>query len=250
MRHNNIKLILTFALLILSLNLNAQFKEKGKNLVWNIGFNEQFEDNLNVKERYADEIKAISHKSKKGSGVEKNIDVLFVGSSSIRGWRTVAEDMKPLSVINNGFGGATIRDILFHYDIVVKPFKPKKIVLYVENDVIPDAAVDTYVLFDLFRLFAHKVGKDFPSATLYIVSIKPSPSRFSMYLKQCEINALLKNFAHNMPNMEYIDVASGMMTPDGIDTTIFLNDKLHMNAKGYKLWTDIIKPELMPKGDI
>ncbi|OFY41269.1 MAG: hypothetical protein A2X18_12880 [Bacteroidetes bacterium GWF2_40_14] len=177
--------------------------------------------------------------------MSKDIDVLFVGSSSIRGWRSVYQDMQPLNVVNNGFGGSTIRDILYHYKVLVKPFNPDKIVLYVENDIIQDAAVETYILFDLFRIFAHKVNCDFPLSTLYIVSVKPSPSRFSLIDKQAAINGMLKSFADKMPNIEYIDVASQMMTPNGVDSTLFINDKLHMNAKGYQLWTTIIRPLLI-----
>ncbi len=238
------KYLLLSTLIFFSVTLCAQYREKGKSVVWKIGFNEQYVDNLNFKERYSDEIKAIAQKSKRGSGISKDIDVLFVGSSSIRGWRTVYQDMQPLKVVNNGFGGSTIRDILYHYNVLVKPFNPGKIVLYVENDIIQDAAVETYILFDLFRIFAHKVISDFPLSTLYIVSVKPSPSRFNLIDKQAAINRLLKSFAEQMPHIEYIDVASQMMTPNGIDTTLFINDKLHMNAKGYELWTSIIKPVL------
>ncbi|MFA5849913.1 MAG: GDSL-type esterase/lipase family protein [Bacteroidales bacterium] len=245
MNTSYIKFILLSSLLFFSVTLCAQYREKGNSVVWKIGFNEQFEDNLNFKERYSDEIKAIAQKSKRGSGISKDIDVLFVGSSSIRGWRSVYQDMQPLNVVNNGFGGSTIRDILYHYKVLVKPFNPDKIVLYVENDIIQDAAVETYILFDLFRIFAHKVNSDFPLATLYIVSIKPSPSRFSLIDKQIAINKMLKSFADKMPNIEYIDVASQMMTPNGVDSTLFINDKLHMNAKGYQLWTTIIRPLLI-----
>ncbi len=246
MNISNFKYLLLSTLIFFSVTLCAQYREKGKSVVWKIGFNEQYEDNLNFKERYSDEIKAIAQKSKRGSGISKDIDVLFVGSSSIRGWRSVYQDMQPLNVVNNGFGGSTIRDILYHYNVLVKPFNPDKIVLYVENDVIQDAGVyvDTYILFDLFRIFAHKVNSDFPLATLFIVSIKPSPSRFSLLDKQSAINSMLKSFADKMPNIEYIDVASQMMTPNGVDSTLFINDKLHMNAKGYQLWTSIIKPVL------
>ncbi len=240
----NKKLYFLFAFLLISFSLSAQFKSSGNSVIWKIGFNEEFKDNLNLKERYASEIEAIAAKSKKNSGVNREMDVLFVGSSSIRGWRSVEEDMKPLNVLNNGFGGATIRDILYRYDVVVKPFKPKKIVLYVENDITNEEVLDTYILFDLFRIFTHKVFTDFPGVKLYIISFKPSPSRAKVLDKQMIINDMLKSYANNLDNLEYIDVASKMITSYGIDSTLFLKDKLHMKPVGYKLWTEIIKPRL------
>ncbi len=245
MKIHRSKFLLSFALILISFSLNAQFKPVGNSAVWQIGFNEEFVDNLNLKERYADEIKNIEAKTKGGPGIDNVLDALFVGSSSIRGWRSVGEDMKPLSVLNNGFGGSTIRDILYHYDVVVKPFKTKKIVLYVENDIIIESSLDTYILFDLFRIFTHKVFADFPGVKLYIISLKPSPSRANVFEKQTLINEMLKNYAQHVDNLEYIDVASKMMINGEIDTTLFIGDKLHMNPKGYALWTQIVKPMLM-----
>lgn len=244
MKIHRSKFLLSIVLILISLSLNAQFKAVGNSAVWQIGFNEEFADNLNLKERYADEIKNIEAKTNGGPGIDNVLDVLFVGSSSIRGWRSVVEDMKPLSVLNNGFGGSTIRDILYHYDVVVKPFKTKKIVLYVENDIIIESSLDTYILFDMFRIFTHKVFADFPGVKLYIISLKPSPSRANVLGKQVLINEMLKSYAERVENLEYIDVASKMVINGEIDTTLFIGDKLHMNPKGYELWTQIVKPML------
>lgn len=245
MKKIKLRTLLLAALLVLfTSNVEAQYKESGNSVVWSIDLKYTFKDKIDLKQRYQSEIDAIY--AKKGDkNLTKDLDVLFVGSSSIRGWRSVYEDMKPLKVLNNGFGGATIRDILYRYDKVVKPFKAKKVVLYVENDITNEDALDTYIILDLFRLFTQKVQKDFPGVKVFIVSFKPSPSRAGVLAKQILINNMLEAYAANSDGVEYIDVSKAMMPSGVIDTTIFLNDKLHMNAKGYKLWTDIIKPELI-----
>ena len=231
----------TFLLSSASFNeINAQQKPT----TFKLGFSEKFYDDLDFANRFPSEIEVIKQKQNDKAKIA-NLDVLFVGSSSIRGWRSVYEDMSPLKVINNGFGGATIRDILYHYDIVVKPFKAKKIVLYVENDISINAKIELYELFDLFRVFANKVKNDFPDSKLYFVSFKPSPVRKNVEYKQVIINELLKGYAQKQENIEYIDIASPMKASYGTDTTLFLNDKLHMNRKGYEIWIKVIKPELL-----
>lgn len=219
--------------------LNVPCVDNGKSVIWNIAPDKRFEDHLNFNERYADELSLIAKKPAQ-QGFSPNIDVLFVGSSSVRMWETLREDMNPLSVVNNGFGGSTIRDIIYHYDVLVKPYKPKKIVLYVENDVIPEDKLDTQTLFEFFKIFCSMVHKDFPSATLYIVSLKPSPLRFGIYKDQCAINTVLKKFADSQPLTKYIDVSSDMIRNGQPDKRLFSEDMLHMNSEGYALWSRII----------
>ena len=77
------------------------------------------------------------------------------------------------------------------------------------------------------------------------MSFKPSPARKNVEYKQIIINELLKGYAQKQENIEYIDIASPMKASYGTDTTLFLNDKLHMNRKGYEIWIKVIKPELL-----
>lgn len=223
--------------------IDAPCVDNGKSVIWDLGADIRYEDHLDFNDRYADELALIAEKPAE-PGFSPNIDVLFVGSSSVRMWKTLQQDMHPLSVVNNGFGGSTIRDIIYHYDILVKPYNPKKIVLYVENDVIPEDKLETKTLLEFFRIFSEMAHKDFPSATLYIVSLKPSPLRFSIYKEQCAINSLLKDYADSRQYIRYIDIASDMIKKGQPDRTLFLDDMLHMNSEGYTLWTRIIRKEI------
>ncbi len=176
-------------------------------------------------------------------------DVLFVGSSSFRMWTTLEQDMAPLTVINRSYGGSCIRDILYYYDSIVKRFTPRKIILYVEND-LSGSSADTSVgdAYDLFRLFAQKVQGDFPDVTLYIVSIKPSFAREKERTKTVMLNTLLKEYCENNDHLVFIDITRAMFDETGkLRDDLFLADRLHLNAKGYALWTGIIKPYLIDK---
>lgn len=183
----------------------------------------------------------------------RGCDVLFVGSSSFRMWSTLTEDMAPLKVVNRGYGGSTIRDILFYYDDLLKPHQPGKIILYVEND-FSGSQKDLSVgdAYDWFRIFAQRVRRDFPGVPLYIVSVKPSFARVKELPKQSALNALLREYCAATEGLHFIDVASAMHDAEGnLRKDIFSSDQLHLNRKGYLLWTSIIKPHLVgaPKED-
>ena len=62
--------------------------------------------------------------------------VLFVGSSSIRMWTTLAADFPGVPVINRGFGGSAIADSTYYADRIVVPYHPRLIVMYAgDNDI-------------------------------------------------------------------------------------------------------------------
>src|SRR3974377_2369893 len=56
--------------------------------------------------------------------------IVFTGSSSFTFWLTMEQDMAPLPVINRGFGGALIDDVIRYIDRIVVPYKPKAVVLF------------------------------------------------------------------------------------------------------------------------
>ena len=82
--------------------------------------------------RFAAEIKAFAEWDSRNAVPAD--PVLFVGSSSIRLWRT-HESFPDLPVVNRGFGGSQVSDLLHFADRVVFPYKPSVIVFYAgDND--------------------------------------------------------------------------------------------------------------------
>ena len=62
--------------------------------------------------------------------------IVFVGSSSIRFWDTLAEDMAPLPVVRRGFGGAHMEHVLHNARRIVIPYAPRAVVVFVGgNDI-------------------------------------------------------------------------------------------------------------------
>jgi lysophospholipase L1-like esterase len=195
----------------------------------------------NFLNRFISEIEFFK-KSDKVSFPDSNI-ILFTGSSSIRMWNTLIEDMQPLTVIKRGFGGATIPEIIFFAENIIFSYQPSVIVFYCgENDLYFNNSVDVYETFQYFEKLIHS---KLPETYLYFVSIKPSPSRKHWWKKISMSNRYIQYYCSITESTEYIDVASKMFNNDfSINENIFSDDRLHLNSEGYALWKSIIKPTI------
>ncbi len=170
--------------------------------------------------------------------------ILFVGSSSFRFWRTLKEDMAPLPVLNRGFGGSMMNHVNYYFDRVVKPYAPSLVVVYEgDNDLAfySDKTVDD-VVNDVMQ-FVLRVKKELPDTKILFVSIKPSISRWDRWLLMSEANDRIEAFASSHPMMSYVDAARILLNEQGEpDPQFFISDGLHLNKKGYAVWTEAIKP--------
>jgi lysophospholipase L1-like esterase len=172
--------------------------------------------------------------------------IVCTGSSSMRGWRTtIAEDLAPLTVIPRGFGGSSMNDLLHHADRLVLAYKPRAVVVYEgDNDIASGIAPER--ILEAFKAFVAKVREKLPEARIYVLSIKPSPSRWSLWKKTQEANALLKGFCAEGKLLTYVDVATPMLNEKGEPRKeLFLSDNLHMVRAGYEVWRDTLRPVLM-----
>lgn len=168
--------------------------------------------------------------------------VLFVGSSSIRFWDTVGADFPGLAVINRGFGGSRMDDLLRYADRIVFPYRPKAIVLYEGDNDIADNRSPARIAGDLAE-FLSQVRTRLPGTRVVYVSIKPSPSRWSMVDRMREANALLERVVENDTAARYVDVFTPMLGANGRPRPeLFRDDSLHMTRAGYELWKTILDP--------
>jgi lysophospholipase L1-like esterase len=167
--------------------------------------------------------------------------VLFVGSSSIRMWPT-RECFEGLAVINRGFGGSQISEVNYFAERIVLRYGPKVIVFYAgDNDVA--AGKNARRVFDDYKKFVKLVHAGLPGTRIIYVGIKPSPSRWSLWPVMNEANMMIKDFSGKNGRLFYFDSATPLLDSDGKpDTGFFLKDKLHLNSKGYEVWTKLIRP--------
>jgi lysophospholipase L1-like esterase len=167
--------------------------------------------------------------------------VLFVGSSSIRMWST-RECFGQFDVINRGFGGSQISDVNYFTERIVLRYEPKVIVFYVgDNDIA--AGKSALRVFEDYKKFTELVHGKLPETRIIFISIKPSQSRWSVWPVMNEANILIKDFSEKDGRLFYLDAATPLLTEDGKpNRALFLNDNLHLNSKGYELWTKLLKP--------
>ncbi len=174
----------------------------------------------------------------------KEGSVLFIGSSSIRMWKNVAEDMAPYPVINRGYGGSEIEDSIHFADRIIFPYKPKAIFLYAGDNDIANKKSPERVARD-FKRFHALIKRELPETPVYYIAIKPSGRRWEMWPDMAKANALIERYCVQSENAVFIDSSSAMLDDNGVVMEdIFLEDRLHMNPKGYEIWTSIIKPRV------
>ena len=174
--------------------------------------------------------------------------ILFVGSSSFNYWKDISTYFPGYPIINRGFGGSSLTDIIYFNQETILKYKPKQIYIYCgENDIAASDTITPAIVFERFKtlytIIRTHLGNKVP---VMYVSIKPSVARWSMEEKFVAANSLIRNFINKQKNTQFLDVHSAMLDSNGmVYKDIFIADKLHMNAKGYAIWQKIIAPTLV-----
>jgi lysophospholipase L1-like esterase len=173
--------------------------------------------------------------------------IVFTGSSSIARWETLGDEMKPLDVINRGFGGSQYSDLNQYAKRIVIAYQPRAVVVYEgDNDLAAGSSKTPESVAKDARAFVQIIHSALPETWIYVVSIKPSPSRWTEWPRMKAANSMILHFARTQKRVQYIDVASVMFDTQGnLRADLFVEDGLHPNRKCYALWTSIIKPVLL-----
>ena len=191
--------------------------------------------------RFQSEIDAFNEWDQKNSFPEDAI--LFAGSSSIRMWKT--HDAFPqYALINRGFGGAHIPDVIYYYNDVILKYNPKMVVFYCgDNDIASNVPIDQ--VFEDYVELISKITKDFPDIKFVYISVKPSGSRWQHWDNMDALNKKIEKYNQEYENLYYVDLATPLLSSDGKpDNDLFLNDQLHLNDKGYQVWNSILSKML------
>ncbi len=176
--------------------------------------------------------------------------VLFMGSSSIRFWATLAQDFPEIPVINRGFGGSQIFENTLYVDRIAVPYKPKIIVLYAGTNDLAYGNRKPMQVFQDFKDFVAKIHAALPDTRIVYLSINPSVARWKQESEVLETNHLIEEwiFENNTKDekLDFINSHSPLLTADGQPQPGLLRaDGLHLNAAGYKVWASIVKPRIM-----
>ncbi len=172
--------------------------------------------------------------------------IVFVGSSSIRLWDTLAGDFPGRPVIQHGFGGSELNDSVFYEDRLVIAYRPGTVVLYAgENDLWSGKSPEQVA--DDFKAFRAKLRAALPATRLLYLAIKESPSRERIRAAMRKTNALIAAECAADPLCRFVDVATPLLDSAGRPRPeLFRKDQLHLKPAGYAIWVKILTPFLAP----
>jgi lysophospholipase L1-like esterase len=171
--------------------------------------------------------------------------IVFTGSSSIRMWTNLTADFPNMGVMNRGFGGSQMSDVNQHFERLILQYHPRQVVIYCGgNDI--NAGKSAQQVVAETQKFLDRMARDLPKTKVSYISIALNPSRWNQRDKVTAANQRIKELIAARKNAEFIDVVSAMLEADGTPKPdIFLNDRLHMNRKGYELWKPIVGARLV-----
>jgi len=182
--------------------------------------------------------------------------ILFIGSSSIRAWNSMQEDMIPYETIKRGYGGAHYSDIIHFSQRLVKNHNPKAILIFVANDIKGNNKSDIYSknlpdrtpqeVKRLFKVVINQIRQIHKEIPIFAIETTPTISRWKAWGKISLANDLIKKYCDSNDRLFYISTRDYFIGDNGLPTEeFFIRDKLHLNRKGYALWADIIKKNLI-----
>jgi len=173
--------------------------------------------------------------------------ILFVGSSSFTRWTDVQNYFPGYTIINRGFGGSTLVDVLHYEEDVIFKYNPKQILIYCgENDFASSDTITPTTVFNRFKTLFSEIRTVYPKVPIAYISMKPSPSRWNLRDKFMTGNHLIEDYLKKQKNAQFISVWKPMLGSDGKPKKeLFVEDNLHMNAQGYAIWQKIIQPTLV-----
>lgn len=171
--------------------------------------------------------------------------IVVTGSSSIRRWRSIHDDLAPSTIIATGIPGTSMNDLDYFLNDLVLRFAPEAVVIYQgDNDVMIEG-VSVEQIIGRFDQIVMRIQAALPGVSVYVMSVKPSIARWLKWPEAVEINRQLASRADQLDDLTYVDVATPLLGDDGSPRPdLFDQDNVHLNDRGYGVWTSILQPLL------
>lgn len=171
--------------------------------------------------------------------------VVFVGSSSIVKWTSLATDFPGVKILKRGFGGSELSDSVFYADRIITPYKPRTVVVYAGDNDLKLGKSPAALAAD-FRALRTKIHAALPATKIIFIGIKPSPARWDLRDQGLKANTLIAaDCAADPQRLAFLDIWAAMLGPDGFPRPeLYVADKLHLSAAGYAVWTSQLAPLL------
>lgn len=166
--------------------------------------------------------------------------VVFYGSSTMRLWETLAQDLRSDDLLNLAFGGSTLEACVWFFERLPVAAKARSLVLYAGDNDLGDGRSPGQVV-DSFLALVAKLKTHLPDIPFGFISVKPSPSRLPLIDSMRQTNAAVQGMLGLLPNAYFIDVFSAMLDETGRPVAGYYQpDGLHLSPAGYRQWADVI----------
>ena len=170
--------------------------------------------------------------------------IIFTGSSSIRFWEDLQSSFPEKNIINTGFGGSTMSDLLFYLDYVVIKYKPVEVFVYEGDNDLAFGEKAGKIRIEADSLIM-RIHRSLPQTEIIILSVKPSPLRWALRDSYIELNTMYKSLPEIYSYVTFLDLWSPLIGPAGRPRKeVYMPDSLHLNSKGYSIWNEIVKKVL------
>jgi len=171
--------------------------------------------------------------------------ILFTGSSSIRFWGDIKKYYPQYNVVNRGFGGSQMSDLVYYTDKLILPYNPERIFIYEgDNDLAAGKKPEEILAGadSILKSIRTHLSKKVP---VFFISPKPSLARWKLKDQYILYNKILKDWIGYQKNVTYIDMWTPLLNEEGYPKKgIFIEDGLHLNSQGYLIWARVIEPYL------
>ena len=158
-------------------------------------------------------------------------------------WKDLPLIFNNPKIINTGFGGSKASDLIYYIDELVLNFNPSKVIIYEGDNDISSGHKINFILKNI-KSIIKKIEQKNKNAQIILISAKPSIMRWDLRKKYIQLNKKYKNLALKRNNIHYADTWSEMVDSGELKTDIFIEDGLHLNEKGYKIWEKVLRPIL------
>lgn len=171
--------------------------------------------------------------------------VVVTGSSSVLRWRSIYKDLAPTRIIATSIAETNMNDLDYYLEEMVLRYRPRAVVIYQgENDLKIDC-VSVEQVVRTFNRIVTRINTSYSNISIYFISIKPSVARWHKWPEAARINERVAAMASEIDFLKYVDVAGSMLDREGLPRAeLFVEDGVHLNDEGYRIWTSILQPIL------
>lgn len=189
--------------------------------------------------RFADDVSSIVEKYESLPDSEKET-IVFTGSSSVRLWKNIPDLFPKHQIINSGFGGSQASDLKFYLNELVLKYNPDKVFIYEGDNDLAEGKKSEEIITDLTGIIK-KLKTQNKNIDIVLIAAKPSISRWKLKRDYKKLNKKFKKLCKSDEHLYFADIWKPMLNKKKVKEDIFTEDGLHMNAKGYVIWYDVIK---------